>query len=94
MLAFGNHNRVSNVKEHLTTQNNCIVAAIFEQECVSRPNDRRPMVAKLEYVGWVEEILELNYGILNFVVLLCNWVKANYVGSSAMVKRDEYGSLL
>jgi hypothetical protein len=71
MLAFGNHNRVSNVKEHLTTQNNCIVAANFEQECVSRPNDRRPMVAKLEYVGWVEEILELNYGILNFVVRLC-----------------------
>ncbi len=52
------------------------------------------MVAKLEYVVGVEEILELNYGILNFVVLLCNWVKANYVGSSAMVKRDEYGSLL
>jgi hypothetical protein len=72
MLAFGNHNRVSSAKEHLTTQNNGIVAAIFEQECVSRPNDRRPMVTKLEYVGWVEEILKLNYGILNFVVLLCN----------------------
>jgi len=25
------------------------------------------------------------------IVLLCNWVKANYNGSSATIKRDEYG---
>jgi hypothetical protein len=28
----------------------------------------RLVVANLEYVGWVEEILELNYGVLNIVV--------------------------
>jgi hypothetical protein len=32
----------------------------------------RLVVANLEYVGWVEKILELNYGVLNTVVLLCN----------------------
>jgi hypothetical protein len=31
-------------------------------------------VVKLKYVKWVEEILELNYGILNIIVFLCNWV--------------------
>jgi hypothetical protein len=91
MWAFRNHNHVSSVEVHLTTQDNGTITSIFEQECVSGPNDQKPMVAKLEYVGWVEEILELNYGILNFVVLLCNWMKTNYIGSSATMKQDEYG---
>jgi hypothetical protein len=42
-------------------------------------------------VEWVEKILELNYGILNFVILLCNWMKTNYAESSATMKRDKYG---
>ncbi len=58
------------------------------------PNYHRLVVAKLECVGWVEKILELNYGVLSFVVLLCNWVKVNYIGSSATVKRNEYGFTL
>ncbi len=58
---------------------------------MSGPNDQKPVVAKLKYVGWVEEILELNYGILNFVILLCNWMKTNYIKSSATMKRNEYG---
>lgn len=45
----------------------------------------------MEYTRWVEEILELNYGILNIVVLLCNWVKTNYIRRSATFTRDEYG---
>ncbi len=61
---------------------------------MSRSNDQRLVVAKLKYVGWVEDILELNYEILNLVVMLCNQVKANYVGSSATIKRDEYGFTL
>jgi hypothetical protein len=45
---------------------------------------------KLEYIGWVEEILELNYKVLKIVVLLCNWVKANYSGNFATMKGDKY----
>ncbi len=85
MYAFGTHIRVSNVEKHLTTLDSG-VAATFQHECISRPNDQRSIIAKLEYVGWVEEILELNYGVLKIVVLLCNWVKANYSGSSATMK--------
>jgi hypothetical protein len=51
----------------------------FEQECVFGSNDQRPTLAKLE------EILELDYGVFNIVVLLCNWVKANCNGSCAIV---------
>jgi hypothetical protein len=41
---------------------------MFEQECVSGPNDQQPILAKLKYVGWIEEILELNYGVLNTIL--------------------------
>ncbi len=57
-------------------------------------NDQRPIFAKLEYVGWVEETFELNYRVLNTIVLLYNWVKANYNGSNATIKQDEYGFVL
>jgi hypothetical protein len=93
MWAFGNHIWVSSVEEHLTMHDSG-VTTIFEQECVLGPNYHRLMVAKLEYVGWVEEILELRYMVLNLVVLLCNWMKDNYIGNNAMVKRDEYGFIV
>jgi hypothetical protein len=81
------------LKKHLTTSDSGIVAT-FEQKCVSGPNDQQPIVIKLEYVGWIEDILELNYGVLNIVVFFRNWVKANYIGNSAIIKRDEYGITL
>jgi hypothetical protein len=69
MYVFGNHIHVASVEEHLTTRDNGLVAT-FEQAYVLGPNDQRLVIAR--YVGWVEEILELNYGVLNIVVLLCN----------------------
>jgi hypothetical protein len=54
-------------------------------------NDQRLVLAKLDYVSEVEDTLELNYKVLNMIVLLCNWVKANCYGSSAAIKCDEYG---
>jgi hypothetical protein len=62
----------------LTTCHNGVITT-FEQECLLGPNDQWPIVAKLEYMGWVEETLELNYVVLTTVILLCNWVKTNYV---------------
>jgi len=67
MHVFDNHIHIISVEEHLTTFNNG-VAIIFEQQCRSKLNDQRFILAKLEYVGWVEEILELNYGILKTIV--------------------------
>lgn len=93
MYVFRNHLRVSSGEEHLTTSDNGIVVT-FEQECVSGRNDQRPILAKLKYVGWVEKILKFNYGVFNTIVLFCNWVKTNYIGSSTTIKRDEYGFTL
>ncbi len=85
MHAYGNHIRAASVKEHLTISDYGIMAT-FEEEYILGPNDQIPILAKLEYVGWVKEILELNYGVLNTIILLCNWVKANYTRSSATFK--------
>jgi hypothetical protein len=49
---------LSSVEEHLTTCDNC-VAITFEHECVLGLNDQRPILAKLEYVGWVENIQKI-----------------------------------
>jgi hypothetical protein len=85
MYAFGNHFKVANIEEHLTT-NDSGVATVFEHECILVPNDENPIFAKLEYIGQVEEILELNYGVLKMVVLFYKWVKANYIGNNAIIK--------
>jgi hypothetical protein len=71
MYSYGNHIHVASAKDHLTI-NDCGLVATFEQKCISGPNDQRLVLAKLEYVGWVEEILELNYGVFNIVILLWN----------------------
>jgi hypothetical protein len=69
MYALGNHIHVVNVEKHLKTRDSGVVAT-YEQAYVLGPNDQKLIIAR--YVGWVEEILKLNYGVLNIVVLLCN----------------------
>ena len=61
MWAYGNHFRVKSAETNLTTID-CGVAASFEQECRSGPQDQNTIMAQVEYVGWVEEILDLDYG--------------------------------
>jgi hypothetical protein len=89
MYAFGNHLYVSSGEEHSITRDSSIVAT-FEEECVLAPNYQQPILVKLEYVGWIKEILELNYGVFNTIVFFCDWVKANYTRSNAIITRDEY----
>ncbi len=71
MYVYGNHIFVLSVEKHLTTSDYG-VATTFEQECILGHNDQRPILAKLEHVGWVEKIFELNYEVFNTLVFLCN----------------------
>ena len=45
----------------------------------------------LEYVGWMEEILAVNYDRYELVVLYFNWVMTNMVGNNPTMNRDDYG---
>jgi hypothetical protein len=49
------------------------------------------MVASIEYVGWIEKILELDHRRFQTIVFLCNWVVANYEGFATIMRCDEYG---
>ncbi len=80
---------MASAKLHLSTSNSG-VATTFEHGCHSHSNDQNPIMASLEYVGWIKEIMELDYGKFQTVVLLCNWVVANYEGTNAIVKNDDY----
>ena len=90
IYTFGNHIRVCSCKKHLTTMDSG-VAATLQQLCQSSMKDRNMKLLKLEYVGWVEEILLADYGHFEVVVLYCSWVVANKKGDGATMKCDKYG---
>jgi hypothetical protein len=92
MYAYGNHIRVKNVETNLVTMDSGVVAT-FTTMCKSSGQDSSPIKANLEYVGWVEKILELDYGTC-VIVLFYYWVKANYKGTRVTMKRNEYGFTL
>lgn len=54
-------------------------------------SDQNPVSGLLTYYGKIIEILELDYGRLKPIVLLCNWVEPITRGPTACVKEDSYG---
>lgn len=90
MSAYGYHYRVKSAEAHLRTCDSGIAATFF-RECRYGLRDRNPVVAPVEYVGHLQEIIELDYIFLRQVVLIGTWVKANYRGPNATVKRDHWG---
>jgi hypothetical protein len=93
IFAYGNHIHVKSAETHLVTMDSR-VAAVFRTTCRSSVNDKNPVNVDVEYVGYVEEIMELNYGTTCVIVLLCHWVRANYRGVGATMECDEYGFTL
>ena len=90
MYAFKNHYRVLSTKRSLKTTDNG-VAATFKQVCRNGIRNANQVNADVEYVGHIEKILELNYRHHYLVVLVCNFVKANYIGDNATIKKDRWG---
>jgi hypothetical protein len=93
MYAYGNHIRVRGAKADLSTCDSG-VAAIFLQLCRSSSSDKNMRMANLEYVGWVEEIISVDYEKFEVVVLYCTWAQANRSGARVTMKSDEYGFAL
>lgn len=90
MSSYGYHYRVRSSEEHMKTMDSGI-AATFLRECRFGLRDRNPVIAPVEYVGHLEEIIELDYATFRPVVLIGTWVKANYRGATATVKKDSLG---
>jgi uncharacterized protein YacL (UPF0231 family) len=90
MYAYGNHIRVRGAEADMATCDSA-VAATFLQSCRASSHDRNVRTTNLEYVGWVDEILSVDYGKFEVVLLYCTWAQANRRGARATMKTDEYG---
>ena len=90
LYAYGFHYRVRSAETHFRTCDSGI-AATFVRECRYGLRDPNPVIAPVEYVGHLEEIIELEYEEVRQVVLIGTWVRANYRGNAATVKKDQYG---
>ena len=87
MYAYGYHYRVKSAEESITKTCDSGVAAFFRRPCRSGRRDVNVVDANLEYIGQILEIVELNYGRHCTVLLVCDWVKANYRGRNATLKK-------
>ena len=71
MFAHGMHIRIQTMEEEKITCDSTIACVMWKQSQSTEANAGGTL-DKIEYVGWVEEILELNYYIHYFIVLLCS----------------------
>ena len=90
MYCYGYHLRVQSGEQGMKTCDSGI-AGTFIRPCRAGAGDRNIVMAPVEYVGNLDEIIELDYGIFTQVVLVALWVKANYRGINATVKKDRWG---
>lgn len=90
MHAFGMHFRVRNAEGGLVTRDSCVVASFTSQLrwgiCNGRPIERTD-----DYVGYISEILELDYRNHCTTVLVCDWVQGTRNICHPRVQRDRYG---
>ena len=90
MWAFGYHFRTADEDGRQHVSFDAGVAAIITQSCRSSRNDRNPVLADLQYVGIIKEILKVDYGHLKFNVLKCSWIKPDLAGERT-IKQDMDG---
>ena len=75
MTAYGNKIHVRSAEVDLATCDSG-VAAIFTRACRASTKDRNHGVANVEYIRWVEEIIGVDNGKFELLVLYCKWVQA------------------
>lgn len=90
LKAFGMRLRPRTAEGGLVTRDSCVVAA-YTQQLRWGIRNARPIDRTSEYVGYIEEILELDYRNHCTTVLLCDWVQASRDARVPSVERDKYG---
>ena len=93
MYCFGVHFRVWSSETALVTRDSCVVAS-FTRELQWGIQNGRPTERTKDYVGYIEEILELDYRNHCITVLVCDWVRASRDARSPNIVRDKYGFTL
>jgi hypothetical protein len=90
MYAHGMHFRIKDAEEEKLICDSAIVASVSKRK-TGRESLNAGEMETVEYVGWIHEIIELNYRSHCCIVLLCSWVPARMEASNSKVVRDRYG---
>ena len=90
MYSYGMHLRVRSSEGGLVTRDSCVVAT-FTQQLRWGIRNGRPIERTAEHVGFIEEILELDYRNHCTTILLCEWVKPTSNVRVPNIERDRYG---
>lgn len=90
MYAFGMHLRVHSAEGGRVTCDSAVVASFTEQLRWGLRNGR-PIERTNDYVGYIEEILELDYRNHCTTVLVCDWVRGSEDHRVPNIQKDQYG---
>ena len=90
MYAYGNHFRVDDENGRSHVSFNSGVACIVNQTCRSSRADRNLIEAALKYIGIVKDIFFVEYGHINYNVIMCSWVRPN-LGGAQTIRHDHHG---
>lgn len=90
MWAYGYHFRADDEVGRSNVSFDSGVAAIITQECRSSRADRNPVEADLQYVGIINDIVQVDYGHIKFQVFKCSWIRPHLEGIPT-IKQDVDG---
>jgi hypothetical protein len=71
MYAHGMYLRIFIAKEEKVTCDSAVASVVFKRQRLPGTFQLGPIETK-EYVGWIQEILELNYRLHYCIVLVCS----------------------
>jgi hypothetical protein len=90
MYCHGKHLRVRSSEGALVTRDSGVVVSFNRQVRWGLVNGR-PVERTQEYVGYIEEILVLDYRNHCVTVLICDWVRGTRDNRNPSILRDRYG---
>jgi hypothetical protein len=90
MYAHGMHLRMRSAELSKNTCDSRVACAVWKRR---RSSELREVgeLEGMEYVGWIEDILELDYTSHCCIVLLCSWIPAKLIPANTKMVTDKYG---
>lgn len=74
MYAHGMHLQIKSVEEEKVTIDSRVVATMWHRNRGKAVN-KVGHLETVNYIGWIEEILELDYRSQCCIVLVCSWIQ-------------------
>jgi hypothetical protein len=89
MYAHGMHLRIKTTEEEKLCCDSALAASVWRRNRAIE-GSHSGSLESMEYVGWIKEILELNYWSRYCIVLLCSWIPTELHQVNSKVVRDRY----